>query len=484
METALKQLKAIREATPLASIDELLSFSSERLEQTSTGGISVQSQVTHRLAKKTEIIFEPTEEHEAFVKKVLGQCLKEDMVKSERCIGKQLFLASVLLPKKYGWIAAYWATTQFDPVEKEPDITTINLPEWPEQKILVFPDLGLNIALGSDYIGETKMSILRSTMYLAKKQGFIGLHAGSKSITLNSGMKGALLFGLSGTGKTTLSTHSLFLRPPEKTVVHQDDIVILKKEGAAIGTEQNFYVKTEGISQQNQPEIYKACMTDHSLLENVALKDGQPDFQDVLRTSNGRAVVFRKDLPYSNGVDLDKVDLIFFITRRRDILPAAAKLTPEQAAAFFMLGESVETSAGDPTQAGKTKRVAGFNPFVVGDPAEEGNRMLEFIKSIVIQCFLLNTGAIAEKISIKPEISAKLIEQVARGKVEWRKDEDWGYEVPVKIGSLEIGALNPRQYYSEEEYSEKTNALKAERKAWLEQFEGLKPEILDSLRLQ
>jgi len=478
----LAPVLALRDKTLLPTVDQLLEYSLDRLEQTASGGIAVESQMTHRLAARTEIVFEPKIEHHQLVQKAVEQASKEDLVRADRNLGKTAFSTSLLLPKKYGWIAAYSAATLFDPKKKDLDFLTLCLPEWPEQKVLVLADAGVTLILGSDYVGEVKMSFLRLAMYHCKKQGGLGLHAGSKHVKLNTGEKGVLFFGLSGTGKTTLSTHDLFLREPEKSVVRQDDIVLWQPDGQALGTEQNFYVKTEGLGPQTHPGLYKACVSDKAMLENVELKNSIPDFSDTSRTTNGRAIVFRHDLPNTDDqVDLRKVDVIFFITRRRDIVPAVAKLSSEQAAAFFMLGESVETSAGDPTRAGQTKRVVGFNPFVVGNPADEGNRFLELLQKSGAQAYLLNTGRVGEKINITADVSAKLVEQIVRDNATWKPDADWGYFVPDKIGGLEMSALDPQQYYAPAAYKEKINALKAERKAWLDKFSGLKPEIVNAI---
>ena len=85
--------------------------------------------------------------------------------------------------------------------------------------------------------------------------------------------------------------------------------------------------------------------------------DGKVDFLDTSITSNGRGVVLRKYIKGTGeGIDLEKANKIVFITRRNDVVPVCARLTDEQAAAYFMLGESIETSAGDPTKAGQAKR--------------------------------------------------------------------------------------------------------------------------------
>ena len=88
--------------------------------------------------------------------------------------------------------------------------------------------------------------------------------------------------------------------------------------------------------------------------------------------------------------------VVAFITRRMTVLPLVSRLNPEQAAAAFMLGESVETSAGDPRRAGESVRVVGTNPFLIGSEADEGNWFYDFVKNNEdkVQCYLLNTGGV------------------------------------------------------------------------------------------
>lgn len=477
------ELKALAEGSPEISLEDALE--NPRLQKTATKSRCIQSRVTHRLASHTDVVVDAPEAHSHWIQKAVEAAKKEDLVACRRSIGKNAFEACLLLPKTYSCIAGYWASTQFASQQKEPDFLTLCLPDFPEQKIVVFADPGITLILGSDYLGESKMSFLRLAMHHAKKRGALGLHAGSKQVALKEGEKGVLFFGLSGTGKTTLSTHSLFLEKPEYSVVRQDDIVLLEKDGKAIGTEENFYVKTEGLTRDKQPGLYDACMSPHALLENVAINDGQPDFLDATRTTNARAIVQRRDLPDTDDdVDLKKVTHAFFITRRRDVVPAAAKLSPAQAAAFFMLGESVETSAGDPKHAGKTRRVVGFNPFIVGDPAVEGNAFLELVNASSMQCFLLNTGRVGEAQNITADVSARLVEQILRGAVSWEKDAAWQYQVPTHVPHVDLGLLDPKTHYDETTYKEKVNALKQERREWLDQFPNLRPEIKNALNLE
>jgi len=176
---------------------------------------------------------------------------------------------------------------------------------------------------------------------------------------------------------------------------------------------------------------------------------------------------------------------VIFITRRSDILPPVARLSPEWAAAAFMLGESVETSAGDPTQAGKALRVVGTNPFIVGSQEAEGNTFLNILRNKPdIQCFLLNTGKVGgadrgQKITVKD--SVKIIEMIARDRILWQKDDFWGYEVPVQIPGIDLSRFKLDRYYSEEQIQEMSKDLKQERLEWLSQFKRLDKDIFDAI---
>ena len=162
-----------------------------------------------------------------------------------------------------------------------------------------------------------------------------------------------------------------------------------------------------------------------------------------------------------------------------------ARLSPEWATAAFMLGESIETSAGDPSQAGKALRVVGTNPFIVGSYAEEGNMFLSILRGNPdIQCFILNTGNVGgvdrgQKITVRDSI--KIVEMIARDKITWRRDDFWGYDVPSGIPGVELDRFDPKNYYSDEQIEQLSHDLKRERLAWLSQFPSLNQEILTAI---
>jgi phosphoenolpyruvate carboxykinase (ATP) len=371
----------------------------------------------------------------------------------------------------------------------EPDFVSVYVPDWPERLIFCDVTEGYTYILGSDYPGEAKKSMLRQAMYWIKRRGGLGLHAGSKilRVTGPDGKLrdvGFLLFGLSGTGKTTLTLHDHGLVEPERAIIKQDDVVLMTHDGRAFGTEDGFYIKTEGL-EPTQTVLWGAATHPTATYENIKVDDaGHVDFLDTSITSNGRGVVLRKFIRGTGeGIDLPKANKIVFITRRNDVVPVCARLTAEQAAAYFMLGESIETSAGDPTRAGQAKREVGTNPFIVGPESEEGNRLLEILRANPdMQAYILNTGSVGagdgfpgEKATIR--VSTEIMKQIAKEGITWQKDPDWGYEVPANVPGLDLEKYTPRRYYTPEKYAELVHKLRLERRAWLAQFPGLDPVI-------
>jgi len=464
---------------------------------TEFGNLSVTTKVRNRIAKLTEVIMdEPDSEDLELIHRVLDYLKTKEVIMLDRvmCMTPGFKRnCRLYVTAEYARLPLMWGNTLFPSESKEPDFVSLAVPEWGEKKTLVFPEMGFTLTLGSDYKGEQKKAMLRQVMYWAKKEGNLGLHAASKVIRVFRDGKlrdiGFLLFGLSGTGKTALSCHSHWLRAPERVVIRQDDVVILKSDGSAVGTEESFYLKTDGLEPSLQPLLYAAAISPRAILENVWVEPetGKVNFLDTTLTSNGRAMVKRGDIAFTDkGIDLERVDCVMFITRHYDIMPPVVRLTPEWAAAAFMLGESIETSAGDPSEAGKALRVVGTNPFIVGSHAEEGNIILSILrKNPDIQCFILNTGNVGgmvrgQKITVRD--SAKIVEMVAKDKIVWRKDDFWGYEVPSEIPGVELDRFEPKNYYSDGQIEQLSQDLKRERLTWLSQFPALNQDILAMIK--
>ncbi len=378
---------------------------------------------------------------------------------------------------------------------KEPsDFMTIDVPEWPgERAILVDPEGGITYVLNSDYYGEVKKSFLRMTMYRAKQEGNLGLHAGSKEVRARSARTGelrhhgCLFFGLSGTGKTSLTCHSFLLAGEERVWIRQDDVVLLRPDGYARGTEGGgFYIKTEGLSPDDQDALYVACTTPRAILENVWVEEGgRVDFHNTQLTGNGRAIVRIPELKNTEQeIDLERADLIFFITRN-SLVPAVGRLTREQAAVAFTLGESIKTSAADPSAKGEPVRVVGTNPFIVGPPGDEGNLFYEIMSlNPQTQCFLLNTGKVGEgeaaaKVTLLDTVA--ILRAISRDAVEWEHDPTVGFEVPKSVEGVDPRKFRLGAFYSCGELEERLEALRAERRQWLDRFPTFDARLKEAL---
>jgi phosphoenolpyruvate carboxykinase (ATP) len=358
---------------------EQLRECSQYLETTTEfGSPSYVSHERSRNAEKTKNTIDHEFDHTDYelVGEMLSELTNRELVCLDRRMGRHpdnTYVCRYYVPKAYRRIALGWAKL-FEPAEadREPDFYTVQLPDWDDVAVRVFPDVGFTAVLGSDYTGEAKKSFLRLYMYYAKRKGGLGLHAGSKRVELESddGLEtvGQLFLGLSGTGKSTLTAHGLWLDDPEDATMLQDDVCALLPDGTVVGSEgRGLFVKTHGLDSETEPAMYDAVTSESAVLENVDVDaDGTVDFESDRYTANGRAIIQREELSSADAaINLPDVDQVFFITRN-PAMPPVAKLTPEEAAVAFMLGESVQTSAGDPSAAGESIRVVGTNPFIIG----------------------------------------------------------------------------------------------------------------------
>ena len=216
------------------------------------------------------------------------------------------------------------------------------------------------------------------------------------------------------------------------------------------------FVKTDGLGPSDQIEAYYGALKRGTFLENVHVEeDGTFDFFNLERTANGRAVIERRDFMHAgDNINAQRVDNLFIITRG-SIIPAVAKLTHEQAAAFMVLGQSMESSAGDPTQAGKIKNVFFYDPFVAGDRAEHANLFYDILKANEhINCFLLNTGGVGEGETYRDiglSDTMGVLDSVLRGGLEdWVTSEKTGLVVPRSVRAVDSVLMHPEKLFSAE----------------------------------
>ncbi len=425
-------------------------------------------------------------------------------------------------------IGLMWGTTMFKPGKRPgPEFTMIHIPEEHplRQQILAIPEYRINIALGTDYLGEDKKGFLRLAMWMADEQGMIGLHSGTKIVTVrdvNNKLKtyGVFLFGLTATGKSTWSCHQLGLDygKGEKTLVTQDDICFLRKDGSAFGSENNFFVKTD-VEQEYQEAMYNALIDKTALFENVMIKsNGDVDFLDESLTANGRAVLQRNKLKvnikgkmvgiFSKTINLPPLEeldgIVFaFITRRNTIMNFAQELTPEQAVLAYLWGESTHSFASQPLKAGESVRIVGTDPFIVGSRARKVNRFYDIIMTLAsnypgkVKFMQYNTGGRGEIIETSEEngkekkrlvrkvarVPISLMSQIQRGDLRGTNSYEKGRLGTKEIKLAEGKSLdewNVHKFYSEEQIQNYIKDLVEGRRKFTEEVseEGLRNEVL------
>ena len=329
------------------------------------------------------------------------------------------------------------------------------------------------------------MGGLRMWDALQYRRGGLALHSGLKVMGQGEGRRVGLIVGLSGTGKTTTTFSTVGGGIPV-----QDDFVSLFPGGLVYGTENGTFAKVYGLTEESEPAIWHGAHQRGSYLENVAQDEsGRLDFFDRSHTENGRAVIAAADIPgFLAPANVEKADFMLVLNRNANIVPAVSRLTTDQAAAYFMLGETQGTSAGGASEAGKFLRVPGTNPFFAYRHEWQANRLRDILVGSGMEVFVLNTGRIGgpdddeRSKKVTPAVSAAIVAAIAAGTVSWDEDSDFGYQVATSVpGVDDIELLQPRRLYEAQgrsgEFAEIVSVLKAERASHLAGYRDLHPEI-------
>lgn len=437
----------------------------------------------------------------------------EEIICIDRIVGNEKSDTKVrlMVPKKHAHVA-YGGSNLFIPASDggEPDYQIIFFFDdaFKDNRTRLLPDKDITIRLAiledgrvikivrnSSYIGEYKKGVFAAEDWGAKvKRGGLFLHAGCREDYLQSvhgeyRNVGTVLLALSANGKTTLTSKILARKQGEKSWLIQDDGGTLYSDGSFHGFEGGgIFVKTEGVNPRDQMEIYYGLMKPETLFENVYVDErGDFDLYNYEKTSNGRAVIRRRDFMHaSNHVNVNKIDNFILITRGPTI-PAISKLTLEQAVALMIVGQAMESSAGDPTQAGKIRSVFFYDPFVAGDRAEHANRFYEIVKGLPnVNYYLLNTGGIGEGSSfkdIKLDQTLAILDSLLRGGLEDWVDSPTGFKVPKAIRMVDDIYSHPEKLYSKYDFNEVQEKMRKVRLNSIDKLgDKLHPDIKNVFR--
>lgn len=308
------------------------------------------------------------------------------------------------------------------------------------------------IIVGTLYAGEIKKSMFSAMNFILPPQGILPMHAGASRLT---NKETSVFFGLSGTGKTTLSTD-------EGVYLIGDDEHGLSDEGI-FNFEGGCYAKTHKLSYETEPEIWNATNRFGSMMENVKM-DAQSrtiDFNDESITENGRS-----SYPLDHIEELEKSGKgqmpkhIFFLTADAfGVLPPIAKLSKQQAMFYFVLGYTAKLAG---TEVGVVSPQATFSPcfgapFMLRNPAEYAHLLGDFLDRHSTQVWLVNTGwtqgPYGEGKRFPLDVTRKIIRAVqANVLTETRTEKDpiFGLETPLEIEGVNQQLLTPQKTWSDQ----------------------------------
>ena len=308
-------------------------------------------------------------------------------------------------------------------------------------------DMSRNIVLiaGTAYAGEIKKSVFSLVNFHAPLRGVLPMHC---SANIGADGNTALFFGLSGTGKTTLSSD------PARPLIGDDEH--LWSQSGIANIEGGCYAKTANLSAVAEPEIFAASHEFGTVLENVVLgEDARPIFSDLSRTENTRAAyplgALQSVAPGSIGGTPRTV--ILLTADAFGVLPPIAKLGHEQAVEQFLLGYTAKIAG---TEAGVTEPQATFSacfgaPFMSHHPAVYGDLFAEKLAASGADVWLVNTGWIggAYGVGRRIDIAAtrRLVAAALSGELlsaPTRSDRNFGFAVPLAVEGIAPTLLDPR----------------------------------------
>ena len=451
---------------------------------TESGAVSVDTGIfTGRSPKDKYIVMDDTtrdtlwwsdqgeNDNKPITPEVWGE-LKE--VISDQLSGKRLFVVdaycganedtrlSVRFVTEVAWQAHFVKNMFIRPSDKDlesfdPDFVVMNgakttNPNWEKQGLNSENFVAFNLTEkmqligGTWYGGEMKKGMFSMMNYFLPLQGIASMHC-SANTAKNGDV--AIFFGLSGTGKTTLSTD------PKRELIGDDehgwdDNGIFNFEGGC-------YAKTIKLSEESEPDIYNAIRRD-ALLENVSVDDsGKIDYDDGSKTENTRVSypIYHIDnivKPVSRAGHANKV--IFLTADAFGVLPPVSKLTPEQTEYYFLSGFTAKLAG---TERGITEPTPTFSScfgkaFLSLHPTQYAEVLTKRMKASGAEAYLVNTGwnGTGKRISIKD--TRAIIDAILDGSIEKAEFGNlpyFGLAIPKALNGVDTGILNPQDTYAD-----------------------------------
>jgi phosphoenolpyruvate carboxykinase (ATP) len=343
------------------------------------------------------------------------------------------------------------------------EYTIINCPSFTAQPVRHGCRTGTVIALnfskkliligGTAYAGENKKSVFAVLNYLLPAKGIMPMHC-SANHAIGDPEDAAVFFGLSGTGKTTLSAD------PDRTLIGDDEHGW--SDTGTFNFEGGCYAKTINLSAKAEPEIFATTLKFGTVIENMVFdpETKELDFEDESLTANMRCAYPLNYISNASETSLggQPNNIIMLTCDAFGVLPPIARLTPAQAMYHFLSGFTSKVAG---TERGVTEPEPTFStcfgaPFMPRRPEVYGNLLREKIAGSGATCWLVNTGwtggayGTGERMPIRA--TRALLSAALNGtlnSVEFRKDHNFGFDVPVSVEGVDDALLDPRATWAD-----------------------------------
>jgi len=431
-------------------------------ESINWGPINQPMSPEHFATLKADFLAHLTDREELYVADLFGGSQPEYRV-NVRVITQMawhsLFVRTLLVRPSADEVAAF-----------DPEYTIINLPSFKadparhgcrSDTVIAVNFAEQLILIGNtEYSGEMKKGVFGLLNYLLPAQGVMPMHC---SANVGADGKSAIFFGLSGTGKTTLSADA------SRTLIGDDehgwsDTAVFNFEGGC-------YAKMINLSAEGEPEIYATTKMFGTILENVAMDEDtrELDFTDASKTENTRGAYPIEFIPNSSEKNLGPApsNVIMLTADAFGVLPPISRLTADQAMYYFLSGYTAKVAG---TEIGVTEPEATFSTcfgaaFMPRHPSVYGNLLKKRIAEGNAQCWLVNTGWTGGKYGTGKRMPIKatraLLNAALDGSlndVEFREDPNFGFEVPVSVPGVDTAILDPRGTWADAEEYDATAA--------------------------
>lgn len=349
-----------------------------------------------------------------------------------------LFIRVGSADQRFGWTILNLPSFQADPARHGTRSSTAIVVNFSERLVLI---------ANSEYAGEMKKSIFGVLNFVLPLAGILPMHC---SANHDEHGRVTLFFGLSGTGKTTLSAD------PLRTLIGDDEHGWSQR--GVFNFEGGCYAKAVGLSLASEPEIYRASTRFGTVLENVVIEPRERtiDFNDTRKTENTRSAYPMAFIPNaaSQGVAGHPSSVVFLTADAFGVLPPIARLTPAQAMYHFLSGYTAKVAG---TERGITEPQATFSacfgsPFMPLAPGRYARMLGERLEQHGVRVWLVNTGWTAGPYGVGQRMTLRhtraLIDAALSGAlndVPMRRDPVFGVEVPTEAPGVPSGILEPRR---------------------------------------